>query len=94
MPETFEALDFHDYHRRTLPAAVEAGRGVLAAAGPIHLDPLAVRIAETGDAYTYHVAGGGVEIVAGDADATTVVEVAHSLLVRPSGARLRPIPHG
>jgi hypothetical protein len=52
MPETETPLDFHDYHRETLPALLRSGRGAMAARGVGRLGALAFRL-PAGDAYSY-----------------------------------------
>ena len=75
---SFEPLDFHRYHREELPPLLRAGRGALAARGARALGSLAFRL-PSGDAYTYRPNAGGMEVVAGDADADTVIELAPEL---------------
>jgi ectoine hydroxylase-related dioxygenase (phytanoyl-CoA dioxygenase family) len=75
MSEPFSPIDFHAYHDRELPEQLRAGRGRLAAAGARDLDPLAIRVRESGDAYTYRAHGDEILVSAGDADAKTVIEV-------------------
>src|SRR5262245_43270847 len=69
-----EPLDFHRYHRDELPSLLAAGRGALAARGARRLGSLAFRLGE-GDAYTYVPSEHGIEVVAGDAAADTVIEL-------------------
>jgi len=68
------ALDFDDFHRRDLPRRLADGRGRTAAGDVRDVTPLAFRLAD-GRAYTYAPAGDTIAIVAGDADAATVVEL-------------------
>jgi ectoine hydroxylase-related dioxygenase (phytanoyl-CoA dioxygenase family) len=69
-----EPLDFHRYHREELPALLRSGRGALAAPGARTLGSLAFRLAE-GGAYTYVPSAAGMEVVDGDGDADTVIEL-------------------
>ena len=71
-------LDFHRYHRDELPPVLRAGRGALAARGARRLGSLAFRLPD-GDAYTYLPRADGMEVVAGDAAADTVIELAPEL---------------
>ena len=70
----FPPLDFDRYHRETLPLALAAGNGVLAARAAHGLGSLAFRLRE-GGAYSYRPAGDRIEIDAGDAGADTVIEL-------------------
>jgi len=81
MTEAFAPIDFHDFHQRELPAALIAGRGSLAAVGARRLGPLAIRVRDRGDAYTYSCTPSGdeIRISKGDADADTVIEVEQKL---------------
>lgn len=67
-------LDFAHYHREVLPGLIAAGRGQLAAASAARLAPLALRLSD-GAAFTYRPTSQGVDIVAGDDDAATVIEI-------------------
>ena len=78
MAESFEALDFHEFHRSELPRRMAKGYGALAAPGAEPLGALAFHIAESGAAYTYRAREGSIEVISGDADAQTVVELAHA----------------
>jgi len=71
-------LDFHRYHREELPPLLAAGRGALAASGARALGSLAFRLPE-GDAYTYVPTDAGMDVVAGDASAHTVIELSAEL---------------
>jgi ectoine hydroxylase-related dioxygenase (phytanoyl-CoA dioxygenase family) len=73
LPAQFPPIDFTRFHRERLPALIATGRGTLAGPVAAHLDALAIRIA--GDAFTYRPRAGSLEIVEGDADAETVVEL-------------------
>ena len=68
------ALDFDDFHRRDLPRRLADGRGRTAAGDVRDVAPLAFRLAD-GRTYTYVPGGDTIAIVAGDADAATVVEL-------------------
>jgi ectoine hydroxylase-related dioxygenase (phytanoyl-CoA dioxygenase family) len=67
-------LDFHRYHRDELPPLLRAGRGALAARGARRLGSLAFRL-PGGDAYTYLPNADGMDVLAGDAAADTVIEL-------------------
>jgi len=77
MENAFPPLDFERYHREELPRQLAAGRAGIAAHALRGLEPLAFRLRE-GGAYTYLRRGEGVDVVAGDAEATTVVELDHA----------------
>lgn len=72
--QTIPPLDFHAFHRRELPDRLESGNGALAAASVGRAGSLAFRI-EGGDAYTYLPREGGIDVVAGDDGAETVIEL-------------------
>lgn len=78
MAGTEAPLDFHRYHREELPALLAAGRGALAASGARTLGSLAFRLPE-GDAYSYVPTDAGMDVVAGDAAAHTVIELSAEL---------------
>lgn len=79
MADAFPRLDFHDFHRHELPRRLAAGHGALAAADDLErVGPLAFRIQE-GGAYTYVPKPGGVEIVVGEDEARTVIEISSEL---------------
>jgi len=73
-----DPLDFHAYHREALPPLLRAGRGALAARGAKKLGSLAFRLTD-GAAYTYVPRADGMEVVAGDGPADTVIELAPEL---------------
>jgi ectoine hydroxylase-related dioxygenase (phytanoyl-CoA dioxygenase family) len=73
---SFPRLDFDRYHRETLPLALDARRGCLAARAVHGLGSLAFRLRE-GGAYSYRSLGDGIEISPGDASADTVIELDH-----------------
>jgi ectoine hydroxylase-related dioxygenase (phytanoyl-CoA dioxygenase family) len=73
-----EPLDFHRFHRDELPPLLRAGRGANAASGARALGSLAFRLPD-GDAYTYVPTAAGMDVVAGDAAADTVIELAPEL---------------
>lgn len=66
-----EPIDFHHFHSVTLPALLASGNGALAGPDATAIGPLA--IATPDGVYTYRGAGDGVEILAGDDAAKTVV---------------------
>lgn len=74
MNSAFETIDFHAFHRDDLPARLAAGNGALAGPAGRRLGSLAFRTPE-GGAYTYVPGDDGVEVVAGDEAADTVIEV-------------------
>jgi len=74
MPEGFEPLDFHRFHREELPRRLRAGNGALAAADARRLGSLAFRLPD-GAAYTYVGHGEDVDVVPGDEKADTVIEL-------------------
>jgi hypothetical protein len=73
---SFEPLDFHSFHTEELPRLLGDGRGAEAARACRNLGSLAFRRTE-GGAYTYVPGEDGVEVVAGDAHADTVLELDH-----------------
>lgn len=75
LPDGFPAIDFDDFHRRALPAALRAGRARLVAGHATDLPALAFRLPD-GRAYTYRAVDDGVAIEPGDADASTVLAIA------------------
>ena len=74
MPEGFQPLDFHRFHREQLPALLRAGHGALAARDARRLGGLAFRLPD-GAAYSYVARGGTVEVVPGEEPADTVIEL-------------------
>ena len=72
MPAGFEPLDFHRFHREVLRERLRLGHGALAARGARGLGSLAFRLPD-GAAYTYVPRPDGIDVVAGDAGADTVV---------------------
>jgi hypothetical protein len=74
MTAAFAPLDFDAFHREELPRRLAAGNGALAAPGAASLGSLAFRLPD-GAAYTYLPVEGGIEVVAGDASADTVIEL-------------------
>lgn len=78
MPERFGPIDFDRFHNEDLPARLAAGNGALAAPDLQDLKPIAFRLAEDGRAYTYSPTADGMEVVAGDDGAHTIVELAHA----------------
>jgi hypothetical protein len=67
-------MDFERYHREELPALLAAGRGALVARAARGLAPFAFRLRE-GGAYTYRPGAESVELIPGDADAASVIEL-------------------
>ncbi|MAG32021.1 MAG: hypothetical protein CL908_14155 [Deltaproteobacteria bacterium] len=70
--------DFDGFHERALPKRLEGDWGAVAARGSSGLPPLAFRLPD-GRAYTYVPGKSGVEVVAGDGGAKTVVELDEAL---------------
>ncbi|MAG31745.1 MAG: hypothetical protein CL908_12730 [Deltaproteobacteria bacterium] len=75
MTQEFETLDFDDFHRAELPQQLSQGRGALAADHAAKLGSLAFRLEGDGAAYTYIPRGGTIEVLQGDEEADTVVEL-------------------
>ncbi len=77
-PASPPELDFHTFHCEDLPQRLAAGNGALAATGVgpqgSRLGSLAFRL-PGGEAYTYVLGSDGVDVVAGDESADTVIEV-------------------
>ncbi len=73
-------MDFERYHREELPALLAAGRGALVARAARGLAPFAFRLRE-GGAWTYRPSAAGVELIPGDADAASVIELEESAWV-------------
>jgi hypothetical protein len=67
-------LDFHRFHREELPALLAAGRGALAAPAAQRLGGIAFRLPD-GAAYSYLPRTDGIDVVAGEERADTVVEL-------------------
>ena len=72
--EGFASIDFHAYHRGTLPERLGGGAGAAASAGLPGLEALAFQL-PSGDAYTYVPRGGTVVVEAGSDAAAPVIEV-------------------
>ena len=77
MEPAFPAIDFECYHREELPRLLAEGRAAIAANALRGLEPLAFRRKE-GGAYTYVRRGETIDVVPGDADAATVIELDHA----------------
>lgn len=73
--EGFREVDFHAFHRDELPAWLRE-RGAAAGRAVREHGSLAFRL-PGGEAYTYAPRESGIEVVAGDAAADTVVEIEH-----------------
>ena len=67
--------DFDRFHREELPRRLAAGNGALAARGAERLRSFAFRL-PSGEAYTYRPTPNGVDVVPGDENADTVIELA------------------
>ncbi len=72
MSERFGLIDFDRFHTMELPEKLAVHTPLDLA----RLRPIAFRL-EDGRAYTYTPSGGGIEISAGDEEASTVVELTH-----------------
>ena len=78
MVSAFPSLDFRDFHEHELPRRLAAGNGAAAACDDLErIGALAFKLPE-GDAFTYLPVPGGVEVVAGDAPAKTVIEISRA----------------
>jgi ectoine hydroxylase-related dioxygenase (phytanoyl-CoA dioxygenase family) len=79
MSTAFAPLEFGDFHRHELPRRLAAGHGAIAARDDLQaLGGLAFRT-PNGESFTYRPRAGAVDVVAGDADAETVIEIAPEL---------------
>ncbi len=75
MAAQFPSLDFADFHQHELPRRLAAGNGAIAARDDLaRIGPLAFRLPD-GDAFTYVGREDGVDVVEGDAEARTVIEI-------------------
>lgn len=74
MTQAFPPIDFDHFHADELRGRL-AAHGAQAALGAHDLDPLALRVAETGEAWTYRASTAGLELERGDASAATVVRL-------------------
>ncbi len=74
MPARLETLDFDEFHREELPRRLAAGHGALAAADGARIGSLAFRLTG-GGAYSYIPRADRMEIVSGDEQAHTVVQL-------------------
>lgn len=74
MPARLETLDFDEFHREELPRRLAAGHGALAAADGARIGSLAFRLTG-GGAYSYIPQADRIDIVSGDEQAQTVVEL-------------------
>ncbi len=77
MDSPFAPLDFDEFHLVDLPARLARGNGALAARHLVGARPLAFRIPD-GRAYTYTATSEGIDIVAGDDTAHTVVALSEA----------------
>lgn len=77
MTARFGPIDFDRFHTVDLPGRLAAGNGALAASDLHGVKPIAFRL-DDGRAYTYTATAEGFAITAGDAEAHTVVELAHA----------------
>jgi hypothetical protein len=76
---SFAPVEFGAFHREELPRRLAAGHGALAAEDDLAaIGALAFRM-PSGEAFTYRPRPGGVDVVAGDRDAQTVIELAPEL---------------
>ncbi len=72
----FAPLDFRGFHERELPERMGDGRGAAAARAAARFGSLAFRLPD-GSAYTYAPRASEIALEPGDADAATVIELAH-----------------
>ena len=72
--EGFAPIDFHAFHRDTLPERLAGSAGAAVSAGLGGLEALAFQL-PSGDAYTYVPRDGTLVVKAGSEPATTVIEV-------------------
>ena len=77
MSSSFAPLGFEEFHAVDLPRRLSAAPSSLPETYTRRLRPLGIQIRETGASKTYRIAGGGVGVVDGQADAATVIEIAH-----------------
>ncbi len=68
-------MDFGGFHRHDLPARIAAGAGTMASSDVARLGPLALRLTDTGETFTYLPERATISIVEGDAEARCVVEI-------------------
>lgn len=68
-------IDFDFFHTQELHARLAAGNGQLAAHDVASIGAIALRLAESGRAYTYVPTGDGIEVVAGSEQARTIIEI-------------------
>ena len=79
MSHSFARVEFAAYHRGELPRRLAAGYGAVAAQDDLGaLGGLAFRLPD-GASFTYRPRAGGVDVVEGDAEAHTVIEIAPEL---------------
>jgi ectoine hydroxylase-related dioxygenase (phytanoyl-CoA dioxygenase family) len=71
----FPPVDFAEFHRTVLPGRLAAGNGALAADDVAEVGALGVAVQGCDDRFTYVPVPGGIEVVAGDEQARTVVEL-------------------
>jgi ectoine hydroxylase-related dioxygenase (phytanoyl-CoA dioxygenase family) len=72
---TFPEVDFVDFHQTILPARLAGGNGALATDDVAEVGALGIRLAETGETFTYVPVPGGIDVVAGDELARSIVEL-------------------
>jgi ectoine hydroxylase-related dioxygenase (phytanoyl-CoA dioxygenase family) len=74
LPAGFAPIDFQQFHRRRLPELLAAGRAQLAGRAAAHLGSIAVHATGAG-VFTYRPRAGALDVIEGDADADTVIEM-------------------
>jgi len=75
MVASFPSVDFNEFHQIDLPRRLDAGNAALAKKEAARLRPMAIRLQESGEAYSYVPCDGGIAIVAGDEPAELVVQI-------------------
>jgi ectoine hydroxylase-related dioxygenase (phytanoyl-CoA dioxygenase family) len=79
MSRTAAQLDFSQFHQHELPKLLQNARSLNALEATQNLPALAIRLEETQQSYTYTPTADAIELVAGDAQADTVIEMRTSL---------------
>jgi len=77
MSQAFKSLSFEEFHSLELQSRMDAHSTRLPPAYAARLRPLAIVIQETGESRTYAMSNGCVSVAPGDAQAETIVEIAH-----------------
>ena len=53
MPEPFPEIEFFAFHEKVLPGLLASGHGAAIVPGLAQVEPLAIRITETGEIWSY-----------------------------------------